>query len=207
MQNAHLDQSLKLSNSVQTEFKVQAKRFDRGVKQAGFLVLWKTSMPSVLIEVGFLSNSKEEAFLATKEGQEQIALAISNAFSEYKRNIDSRSSIATILHNNDVKDTLVPEKEVKSSNEAEKPNFIFKVQIKASRKRIPILPKNFKSLNGIDEIAADGVYKYAVGNYKSYAEVVEFCKRIKKKYPDAFIIALKGSKVVPVDLALKELSI
>lgn len=204
VQNAHLDQSLKLANSVQTEFKVQAKRFDRGVKQAGFLVLWKTSMPSILIEVGFLSNQKEESFLMTQEGQEQIALAISNAFSEYKRNIDSRSSIATILHNNDVKDTLIPEK---GSDEDEKPNFTFKVQIKASKKRIPILPKNFKSLDGIDEIATEGVYKYVVGSYKSYAEVVEFCKRIKKKYPDAFIIALKGSKIVPVDLALKELSI
>jgi N-acetylmuramoyl-L-alanine amidase len=207
MQNAHLDQSLKLANAVQTEFKIQARRYDRGVKQAGFLVLWKTSMPSVLIEVGFLSNPKEEAFLATKEGQEQIASAIFNAFSEYKRNIDSRSSLATILHNNDAKDTLIPEMDVKSSEEIEKPSYTFKVQIKSSRKRIPILPKNFKNLNGIDEIAVEGVYKYAVGSYKSYAEVVEFSKRIKKKYPDAFIIALKGGKIVSIDIALKELSI
>ncbi|RPH32801.1 MAG: N-acetylmuramoyl-L-alanine amidase [Bacteroidales bacterium] len=206
MQNAHLDQSLKLANAVQTEFKSQARRFDRGVKQAGFLVLWKTSMPSILIEVGFLSNLKEEAFLATKEGQEQIAMAIFKAFSDYKKDIDSRSSIATVLHDNDAKDTLIPEKGI-NSNEIVKPNYIFKVQIKSSKKRIPVTPKNFKNLNGIDEIAVEGAYKYAIGTYKTYEEVVEFCKRIKKKYPDAFIIALKGSMIVPIDSALKELSI
>lgn len=205
MQNAYLDQSLKFAKDVQTEFKEQTKRFDRGVKQAGFLVLWKTSMPSVLIETGFLSNSKEEAFLSTKEGQDQIASAIFKAFSEYKKNIDNRSSIATVIKKNETKeDTIIPEKKIKSdSSDSERGNIVFKVQIKSSKKKIPLSSKSFKNLKEIDEIVADGTYKYTIGNKKSYSEIVELCKQMKKKFPGAFVIALKGSKIVPLEQALK----
>lgn len=200
MQNAYLDQSLKLANNVQKEFREQTRRYDRGVKQAGFLVLWKTSMPSILIETGFLSNSKEEAYLITNDGQNHIANAIFTAFCEYKRAFDTKSysisKIQPIIEN----DSSVSKKE-------EKTVITFKVQIKSSRKRIPITPKNFKNLNGIDEIVYDGNYKYTIGNKNSYSEIVEYCQQIRKKYPDAFIIALKGSKIIPLDIALKEISI
>jgi len=200
MQNAYLDQSLKLANNVQKEFREQTRRYDRGVKQAGFLVLWKTSMPSILIETGFLSNSKEEAYLITNDGQNHIANAIFTAFCEYKRAFDTKSysisKIQPIIEN----DSSISKKE-------EKTVITFKVQIKSSRKRIPITPKNFKNLNGIDEIVYDGIYKYTIGNKNSYSEIVEYCQQIRKKYPDAFIIALKGSKIIPLDIALKEISI
>jgi len=199
MQNAYLDQSLKLANDVQTEFREQIHRFDRGVKQAGFLVLWKTSMPSILIETGFLSNSKEEAFLNTDSGQDHIANAIFKAFSYYKKTYDIRNSVVSKIEPTIVNDSSV-------SNQ-EKPDITFKVQIKSSRKRIPLAPKNFKNLNGIDEIVSDGTYKYTVGNKKSYSEIVEYCQQVRKKFPDAFIIALKGSKIIPLDIALKEISI
>lgn len=209
MQNAYLDQSLRFANEVQTQFREHTTRHDRGVKQAGFLVLWKTSMPSVLIETGFLSNMKEEAFLSTKEGQEYIAAAIFNAFSDYKKNIDLRSSLTvSIQPNKATDDTSISKKTSTTLNEeTQQPSIIFRVQITSSKKRIPITSKYFKELKEVDEIVADGIYKYAVGSKKSYSEIIELCQQIRKQFPDAFIIAVKGSKIIPLDIALKELSI
>lgn len=82
-QNAYLDMSLKLAEKVQKQFKDRAGRKDLGVKQAGFLVLWQTTMPCVLIEVGFISNKSEETFLMSQYGQDIIASAIYRAIRDY----------------------------------------------------------------------------------------------------------------------------
>jgi len=207
MQNAYLDHSLKFANSVQTEFREHTSRHDRGVKQAGFLVLWKTSMPSVLIETGFLSNSKEELFLATKSGQEYIATSIYKAFSEYKREMDNRSTFTARIQLPVLEDTSVARKEENTNSKRVNSNIIFKVQITSSKKKIPITSKHFKHLKEVDEIVCDGIYKYTVGNNKSYDEIVAFCQQVRKQFPGAFVIAVKGSKIIPIDTALKELSI
>lgn len=89
IQNKHMQQSIALASDIQTCF-ASSRRDDRGVRQAGFLVLRKTSMPSVLIEVGFISNREEERYLASESGQQQLAKAISNAFDRYKREYDAR---------------------------------------------------------------------------------------------------------------------
>jgi len=88
LQNAYLDQSLTLATNVQKHFRERVNLFDRGVKQAGFLVLYKTTMPSVLIETGFISNAKEEKILASDEGQTYIASAIFRAVKDYKRLVE-----------------------------------------------------------------------------------------------------------------------
>jgi N-acetylmuramoyl-L-alanine amidase len=85
-QNAYLDWSLDLAQEIQTQFRERAKRKDLGVRQAGFLVLWKTTMPSVLIEVGFISNRNEEIYLNSQYGQEIIASAIYRAIKNYFNN-------------------------------------------------------------------------------------------------------------------------
>lgn len=83
-QNAFLDQSIALANMVENELENHGQRVSRGVKQAGFLVLRNTVMPSILIEAGFLNHSKEETFLASEEGKSSIAQSIFNAFTKYK---------------------------------------------------------------------------------------------------------------------------
>ena len=88
-QSAYQSSSLSFAQKVEDQFKKRVGRVSRGVKQAGFLVLWRTTMPSVLIETGFLSNSPEEKFLATDEGQELIASGIYRAFKEYKSEVES----------------------------------------------------------------------------------------------------------------------
>ncbi len=87
-QNAFLKQSLSLAYSIQKQFKDKLKRFDRGVGQAGFLVLYRTTMPSILIESGFLSNPDEERFIGSENGQVYIASAIYRAFKEYKASVE-----------------------------------------------------------------------------------------------------------------------
>lgn len=87
-QNAYSDQSLLLAASIEEEFKT-LKRFDRGVKQAGFLVLWKTAMPSILTELGFISNAEEEQYLKSDAGQNELAISIYNAFAKYKSQYDN----------------------------------------------------------------------------------------------------------------------
>ena len=83
-QNAFLEQSMMFSNMVQTQFREKLKRYDRGVKQAGFWVLCKTTMPSVLVEAGFVSNPDEEKFIGTEQGQIYIASSLYRAFKDYK---------------------------------------------------------------------------------------------------------------------------
>jgi len=88
-QSAYQESSLKFAQKIENQFKNKVGRTSRGVKQAGFMVLWRTAMPSVLIETGFLSNSTEEAFLAGEEGQELVASGIYRAFKEYKSEVES----------------------------------------------------------------------------------------------------------------------
>ena len=88
-QSAYQESSLKFASKVESQFKDRVGRQSRGVKQAGFVVLWRTTMPSVLIETGFLTNSTEEKFLAGEEGQELIASGIYRAFKEYKSDVES----------------------------------------------------------------------------------------------------------------------
>lgn len=89
-QNAFLSNSLNLAAKIEKEFKRHGDRSSRGVKQAGFIVLWRTTMPAILIENGFLSNYKEEQFLESEEGQETLAESIFKAFSKYKEDVENQ---------------------------------------------------------------------------------------------------------------------
>ncbi len=88
-QSAYQENSLRFAQKVEDQFKNRVGRHSRGVKQAGFLVLWMTTTPSVLIETGFLSNAKEEQYLASEKGQDLISSGIYRAFRDYKEEIES----------------------------------------------------------------------------------------------------------------------
>lgn len=87
-QSAYIDNSLRFADKVESEFRTKVGRKSRGVKQAPFLVLWKSYMPSVLIECGFLTNPTEEKFLNDKAGQTYMASGIYRAFKEYKKDLE-----------------------------------------------------------------------------------------------------------------------
>jgi N-acetylmuramoyl-L-alanine amidase len=88
-QSAYIQNSLRLASHIETQFEKRVNRKSRGVKQAGFIVLWKTSMPSVLVEIGYLTNQAEEKYLVNEDNQVYIASGIFRAFKDYKREIES----------------------------------------------------------------------------------------------------------------------
>jgi N-acetylmuramoyl-L-alanine amidase len=194
MQSTFIDQSINFGGLVQNQFRERAKRIDRGVKPAGFIVLWQTTMPSVLIETGFISNKEEEKFLASEQGQDYLASAIFRAFRDYKEEIESKNSNAEfkLPTNTPVQAAAQVDNKVR-----------FKVQITASSKQIPLNSEFFKGLDYPEEFYTGSIYKYAVGNDTTYEKATEFSKKVKNYFPDAFIISVQGNKIIPIQEALK----
>ncbi len=204
---AYLQQSTNLADNIQNEFKTREGRYDRGVHQAGFLVLRETSMPSVLVELGFITNSEEERFLNTKQGQEYMASAIYRAVRNYKTNIDGRNHVG--LENNTTNEIAKQTSSSKaspaqtsnestvtavnrSSNNTEE--LIFKLQIMASRKALDTKSKQFKGLSDVDYYKENDYFKYTVGHTTSASAIKKLKQDVKNQFPDAFIIAFKNGE-------------
>ncbi len=198
MQRTHLNQSLNIADKIQHQFKDKARREDRGVKQAGFLVLWRTSMPSVLIESGFITHPDEEKYLISELGQDYLASAIFRAFKEYKMEIENSSAFTTQLNKEN------PE----NSKEDSKPNMhnvYYKLQLFSSKTQIKLDDIAFSGYANPEEFNSGNWYKYAIGNYATYIEASNDLQKVRDKYSDAFIIAIQNRKIIPLDEA-KELS-
>ncbi len=194
LQNTFLEQSLNYAAFIENEFETKALRKSRGVKQAGFLVLWKTTMPSVLIEAGFLTNPQEEKYLMSREGQEYIASAIYRAFKNYKQAIEAKSKFTTKI------DSL----EKKQNDESA---VFFKIQIASAHNQIEKSDPFFKTLENIEEIKYNGMYKYTVGSATDYDEINKLKQKIEDLYPDAFVIAIDSTgNIIPLQKAFKILN-
>jgi N-acetylmuramoyl-L-alanine amidase len=216
LQNTHSEQSLNFASTIQEQFKESTRRINRGVKQDRFLVLWKTTMPSVLVETGFITNEEDRTFLTSEQGQDLIALSIYKAFNTYRREIEDRSFFANhrdtlpVAQEPITKDTIVPVSNtvINSNDSAEVPitsTIEFMVQISSSKNPIPINSEQFKGLKNVEVFKTDDGYKYAVGRKPSYDKIQEYSKIVKNYFPDAFIIALRNGKIIPIKEALKEI--
>ena len=195
MQETYLDQSIQAANTIQQSFVRNLKRKNRTVKQAGFLVLRNTYMPSVLVELGFLTNKIEGAYLNSKKGQTEMSQAIAKAIFSYKEQLQS-----------DLQEDVVFEderSEIGTEND-EKSDFIFRVQISASKTMLETKPSNFKGLSPIKRIKSGSLYKYFLGNESSYEQAKVLQKHaIQKGYNGSFIVAFESDKMVPLNKALK----
>ena len=211
LQNSYLNQSLNFAAEIQHQFKNSAKRYDRGVKQANFLVLWKTSMPSVLIEVGFISNTEEEKFISSAAGKEKLATSIFNAFSSYKSMIEGRSSFRPVDDFSiveQVETDSTPTQQQKSNQPAEKKTVSkkieFCIQIAASSKSIDTSPNNFKKHKTVERIqVSPNLFKYIVGRTSDYATVQETLKKVQADYKDAFVVSIIEGKIYSVAEGMK----
>ncbi|MEI6048111.1 MAG: N-acetylmuramoyl-L-alanine amidase [Bacteroidota bacterium] len=199
MQNIFQEQSTDLASKIQSQFKEKINRTDRGVKQAGFWVLFMTTMPSVLTETGFITNPAEEKFLNSKTGQDYLASAIFRACRDYIFEIESKSVILTGKNQNPERKENVSRPIIPTEGE-----IIFMVQIATSSEKIEIKPENFKGLTDVVEIDTKNGFRYATGSFTDYSPAFRYRKKIEVVYPDAFVIAVKDNKMLPLQQALEQ---
>lgn len=193
LQEEYLSQSIELAAQVEQNFVTDVKRKSRGVKQQPIWVLDATYMPSVLIEVGFISNKTEGQYLNSEKGQNQIAKAIANAILEYKKNYFH----ITETSNSENNSTSV-------SEDTNSKNIVYKVQISASGKKLETKAYNFKGLSTISREKSGNLYKYFYGNETSYRACQKRLTEAQSKgYKSAFIVAYKDGVKISVAEALK----
>ncbi|WP_066627136.1 N-acetylmuramoyl-L-alanine amidase family protein [Labilibacter marinus] len=183
-QNIYLDQSLEVASKIQNQFSKRVGRRDRGVKQAGFLVLRETAMPGVLVELGFLSNAAEEKYLSSNEGQALLASGIFRAFRDYKIKFDAKNSM-------DVAD-------VNAAREAAKTDIVYRIQVASSKRKIKEGTSVYKKFTDVFEYRDGKSYKYAVEGSGSYKEVSESLPSVKRKVKDCFVIAFEDGVRIPL---------
>lgn len=256
-QSANLDKALKLAAYMQHEYTTRAGRKDKGVKQAGFLVLWKTTMPSLLTEIGFLTNPDEEKFLGSEKGQDYIASCIFRAFRKYKNEMEGKTAkFNDDIENQEPYDSLKepeetpgkkdePEKDVVVKTEPKKdegkkvPDPVvkkdepkkepvveakknemevvteaskllnsaavesgvrFKVQILSSDKKLALDSDKFKGVEDVWEYQVNGIYKYTAGSYTEQGPAVKLQNELRKKgFSDAFVVAFRDGKRIPLN--------
>jgi len=196
MQEEYLDQSILMASNIQNNFTKNLSRKNRGVKQAGFLVLRETYMPSVLVELGFLTNKNENNYLKSKNGKEKLAEQISLAIIEYKNS----------LHVNDIKDLSTYSESSINKNEILNDEYKakFHVQIAAARRKLSESPQNFKGLSPIKRVKSGELYKYYFDESHSHKYIQNKLLEAKDKgYKGAFIVAYLNGDKISIKEALK----
>ncbi|MEM9680515.1 MAG: N-acetylmuramoyl-L-alanine amidase, partial [Bacteroidota bacterium] len=202
-QEVYVEQSIRLARNIEDNFKHKLKRKSRGLKQASLWVMHNTYMPSVLIELGFLTNYNEGKFLNSKKGQSEMADAIKNAILKYKNEIDMNVGDSFLI---DEQEEIVDALESKTE-ERIIDGVVFKVQIASSSRKLEPKPYNFNGLDEVSRFRLDGKYKYFYGYTSDYNKVLRLKAEAKAKgYLTCFIVAYKGEDRIPVDEALKTAS-
>ncbi len=190
VQNIYIEQSLSFANFIQDQFRERVGLHDRGVKQASLIVLWKATMPSVLVETSYLTNLSDEKFLMSNEGQDFIASAIFRAFRDYKTSIDRKSNFSTI--------------EKTQTSDTGDDDICFMVQLATSSVKHEEIPEEFRNIGEISEIISGKYYKYAAGRFSTYKEAAERRKELQSRFPDAFVIAVRNMKIIPLQEAIEQ---
>ena len=188
-QNHYMEQSVNFASILQKQFVKTAGRVDRGVRQAGFLVIRETAMPSVLVELDFICNPTQEKYMASEKGCSQLAEALYNALVEYRKsnhdNVDSTRQYATSSQD---------ESKDKKTN-VSRAGIEYKIQILAGRSKLPSNSKEFKGLKGVERYKDGNLYKYMYGATTDYDEVVKTLKTVQRKFKDAYIVTFKNGRL------------
>ncbi|MDR3253262.1 MAG: N-acetylmuramoyl-L-alanine amidase [Tannerella sp.] len=222
MQSKYLEQSVFLASEIQQHF-VSTNRANRGVRQAGFLVLRKTSMPAVLVELGFISNRDEERYMVSDNGQNALAKSIFVAFSNFKSNYDRKlgasaesagstglpnlpestelpaatttatTTTATATPTATTASPATQSKKTEAASAVESP-IVYKVQILVSDKILSPKDKCFKGYGEISYYEDNGAYKYTYGETTDHRKITTMHRKALKDFKDAFIIRMKDGK-------------
>lgn len=198
MQEEYLDQSLTLASFVQNRFKKTLERKSRGVKQAGFVVLHQTYMPSVLIELGFLTNNNEGKYLNSKKGQGDMAKSITTSIIDYKESLDA-------IYKVDLPKT--PEvRRITAKMEGDRvfDDITFKVQIAAGSGDVELQSFNFNGLDQLSKNKTGDLYKYYFGSTSNYTLIQELREiAVGKGFDSSFVVAFRNNESIPLTEALK----
>ncbi len=195
-QNTYLEQSILLANSIERQIK-KIGRKSRGVKQAGFVVLRQTAMPSVLVETGYLTNANDNTYLSSTSGQEQVAAAILKAFTAYKKEMETEAPVVA-----------VSQKSMSSYSSSTTSSIYFRVQLASSASRLNTESSPWNKIaNTIELSKEDNLYKYLTHSLTTYNEAQVLKQQLQAQgFPSAFVVAYEGAHRIPVKEAKDRLS-
>src|SRR6056300_1200824 len=226
-QDAFLEQSISIADEIQRQFEGRVKRRNRGVKQQPLAVLRGSTMPAVLVELGFLTNPGEEDFLQSTRGKELLASAVYRAIKEYKYKRESRDALiqgvegqtsifdqieeappTTTTENTTPSQAVVRAEETTreaTTERVESPEMelFFAVQIAVSRNDLPCLPENFKGVESVWKQEQYGLYKYYSGKLATFTDAEALKQNVVTQYPDAYLVAFEKDKKIDLNEAKK----
>ena len=207
-----MEKSIHCAEAIQKKMVGRSKLLNRGVSNAGFLVLHRTAMPSILVELGFISNYTEEQYLSSKNGQKALTQGIFEGFSAYYRQYGANKKTAqkaqvstppqkTAAQTTAQTTAQIVEAESINTNDTDAP--VFKIQILASDRKLTAKDRQLKGLKA-DYYKEKGLYKYTYGASTDYNEIVALRKKIAPKFSKAFIIAFRNGKKIDTQKAIQE---
>lgn len=226
-QDAFLEQSISIADEIQRQFEGRVKRRNRGVKQQPLAVLRGSTMPAVLVELGFLTNPGEEDFLQSTQGKELLASAIYRAVKEYKFKREQRdagiqtegssltppvyipSNVPTATEEQpaeaaaEVRTEEMTREATPETVELSEMDLFFAVQIAVSRNDLPCLPENFKGVESVWKQEQYGLYKYYCGKLATFTDAEALKQNVVAQYPDAYLVAFEKDKKIDLNEAKK----
>ncbi|MDA0741707.1 MAG: N-acetylmuramoyl-L-alanine amidase [Bacteroidetes bacterium] len=226
-QDAFLEQSISIADEIQRQFEGRVKRRNRGVKQQPLAVLRGSTMPAVLVELGFLTNPGEEDFLQSAQGKELLASAIYRAVKEYKFKREQRdagiqtegssltpsvyipSNVPTATEEQpaeaaaEVRTEEMTREATPETVESSEMDLFFAVQIAVSRNDLPCLPENFKGVESVWKQEQYGLYKYYCGKLATFTDAEALKQNVVAQYPDAYLVAFEKDKKIDLNEAKK----
>lgn len=213
MQYAYQEQSMDFAEIVQNHYTRSTPMRDRGARQAPYLVLWNTSMPSVLTELGYMSHSEDRAFLISSKGQQTMATALFNAFSEYKSKVEGRASTIFLTDGGNTTGTTAPTTTASkpatttatTTTKSADSSVQYYVQISTLTEKVATNSSRFGSWRGQVSVREFGprTFKYYVGPVATYSEAVTLQANARKDFKDAFAVAFEGDKQLNLSEARK----
>ena len=217
MQDRYMEQSVELARCIQTQYTSHAKRQNKGVKQAGFLVLRETSMPSVLTELGFISTPAEEDYLNSVRGQQQLAQSLYNGFATYYKKVKKHAAAPLVTVN---EAAATPEATAPVAPLPETPTVapsaastaattttattakpVFKVQIFTSPTKLKPTDKRLKNVQKPDYYKDGKTYKYTSGSSTNFTTINNLRRQLSKRFKGCFVVAFVNGERIDLDEA------